>query len=226
MQTALQPSFGQSVKLGFVNYAKCSGRSRRSEYFYFMLFLWILECIINFLFGFLMGYNLETLYAIISFVFVIFFFATIIPCISATVRRLHDTGRSGGYIFITFIPIAGPFILLYFCCEDSEANPNEYGPSPKYISTTLINTNVYNPPGVVIATPVTNVLYQPTAPIATGYPQPNPMAPQVVPYPQPNPIPPQVVPYPQPNPMPPQPTPYQQPPPTDPYYNSTDFQGQ
>ena len=55
--------------------------------------------------------------------------------ISLVVSRLHDTGRSGFFIFVGLIPFVGGIILLYFCCLDSEERPNEFGPSPKYSSS-------------------------------------------------------------------------------------------
>ena len=55
-----------------------------------------------------------------------------IPLITVSIRRLHDTGRSGCYYLLNFIPF-GSIILLIFFVEDSEQNLNEYGPSPKYI---------------------------------------------------------------------------------------------
>ena len=47
------------------------------------------------------------------------------------VRRLHDTGRSGWWILIGFIPVIGWLVLLVFMFMDSQPGDNEYGPSPK-----------------------------------------------------------------------------------------------
>ena len=113
----------------------------------------------------------------ILIVYVVFFLILFIPGISVTVRRLHDTGRSWLYIFVSFIPFAGPFILLYFCCLDSEERPNEYGPSPKFILNQPIN------PAPISLYPQQNydqatVSPYPQAPMVQPYPQPNPMPPQ------------------------------------------------
>ena len=54
-----------------------------------------------------------------------------IPSLALTVRRLHDTGRSGWHFFISFIPIVGPFIILYYMCVNSQSGSNQYGPNPK-----------------------------------------------------------------------------------------------
>ena len=67
---------------------------------------------------------------IISFIYLI---SSIVPLTSLAVRRLHDTGKSGYYYFLVFIPIIGVLILFYFFCQDSEERQNQYGPSPKYI---------------------------------------------------------------------------------------------
>jgi len=56
-----------------------------------------------------------------------------IPMISASVRRLHDTGKSGLYLLLLLIPF-GSIVLFIFFLEDSHQAPNMYGPSPKYMA--------------------------------------------------------------------------------------------
>ena len=46
-------------------------------------------------------------------------------------RRLHDTGRSGWWILISFVPLVGGIILLVFMCLEGVREVNEYGPNPK-----------------------------------------------------------------------------------------------
>ena len=75
--------------------------------------------------------------AFLTIMLLIFF----MPSLSLAVRRLHDTGRSGCFIFIALIPLVGVFILLYFFCSDSEDASNDYGPSPKYISNSQDNNS-------------------------------------------------------------------------------------
>ena len=57
--------------------------------------------------------------------------AVLIPSIAVTVRRLHDTGRTGWWILIGFIPVIGFIVLLVFMIFDSEEGSNQYGPNPK-----------------------------------------------------------------------------------------------
>jgi uncharacterized membrane protein YhaH (DUF805 family) len=56
---------------------------------------------------------------------------TIVPAIGVLVRRLHDTGRSGRWALIGFVPVVGTIILLVFTIQDSEVAENSYGVSPK-----------------------------------------------------------------------------------------------
>src|SRR4051794_8393565 len=59
--------------------------------------------------------------------------AVLLPSIAVTVRRLHDTGRSGWWILISLIPIIGGIVLLVFMVLDSEPGVNQYGPNPKAV---------------------------------------------------------------------------------------------
>lgn len=63
--------------------------------------------------------------------FGIYILGTIIPTLAVTVRRLHDTNRSGWNILIRFIPLVGDIILLIFLVEEGGHGPNRYGPDPK-----------------------------------------------------------------------------------------------
>ncbi|KGI77698.1 DUF805 domain-containing protein [Oleiagrimonas soli] len=106
------------------------GRARRMEYWMFQLFNTI-AYIVLFLLAMLLGMHtnrhglnlLTGLYAL----------AVFLPSLGVTVRRLHDTGRSGWWILIGLIPIIGGIVLLVFMVLDS-APANEYGPNPKQIS--------------------------------------------------------------------------------------------
>ncbi len=64
--------------------------------------------------------------------------ALLLPGLSITARRLHDTGKSGWWQLIALIPILGAIVLIIFCVGESEPAANMYGPvpSPKANSTT------------------------------------------------------------------------------------------
>jgi uncharacterized membrane protein YhaH (DUF805 family) len=55
----------------------------------------------------------------------------LIPGIAVTVRRLHDTSRTGWWVLIVFVPLVGALILMIFMVLESQPGDNEYGPNPK-----------------------------------------------------------------------------------------------
>jgi uncharacterized membrane protein YhaH (DUF805 family) len=61
----------------------------------------------------------------------LFLLAFALPGCAVTVRRLHDVGKSGLWIFISLIPLIGGIWLLVLTVTDSQPGDNEYGPNPK-----------------------------------------------------------------------------------------------
>jgi len=106
------------------NFGDFKGRARRSEYWYFVLFQFLFLIVALVLDNLL--WEMPILYMLVAF-------GSIVPALSAVVRRLHDTGRSGWYYFISFIPLVGFILLLVWLTQDSKPGPNEWGPNPKDI---------------------------------------------------------------------------------------------
>ena len=102
--------FVTAVKIFFSKYADFSGRASKSEFWW------------SYLFCFLVG--------LIPFVGWVASLALFIPSLACAVRRLHDTGKSGTYYLISFIPIAGIILLIIEWCKDSVGD-NMYGPMPR-----------------------------------------------------------------------------------------------
>jgi len=48
-----------------------------------------------------------------------------------TIRRLHDTDRSGWNLLWGLIPLIGTIMLIVFYCTDGTPGPNRFGPDPK-----------------------------------------------------------------------------------------------
>ena len=105
-------------------YVVFSGRARRKEIWYFVLF--------DFVFAFVLGL-IDVLVGTGGVLYSLYCLAVLLPSIAVSVRRLHDTGRSGWWLFIGLIPLIGAIILLIFMVSDSEAETNRYGPSPKLV---------------------------------------------------------------------------------------------
>ena len=112
------------------NYSHYKGRARRSEFWYWQLF----NLIMNIIF-FILAYVISTQISFVLIpIFIIISLKILFPTFTIMVRRLHDTGKSGWFLILFFIPIVGWIILIIMFCQDSDAT-NEYGPSPKAIST-------------------------------------------------------------------------------------------
>lgn len=126
-----KPSIIEAYISMWKNYAKFSGRARRSEYWYIVLSNIIISIVCS------IGSNLISaeLFLAISGLYSL---ATLIPGLSLCVRRLHDTGKSAHVLWSLFamiIPIVNIGIiimLIVFYCADSDRGTNKYGKSNKY----------------------------------------------------------------------------------------------
>ncbi|MCK4635323.1 MAG: DUF805 domain-containing protein [Candidatus Moranbacteria bacterium] len=122
-------------------YAVFNGRATRSEYWFFMLFNNLIiflfpTLVLMFAMVFISSAEIfEGLSVGVFIIISIYWFATIIPTIAVTVRRLHDIGKSGAWFFISFIPFGIGFVwLLILMVTDSQSGENEYGANPKKMS--------------------------------------------------------------------------------------------
>ena len=107
-------------------YAVFSGRARRKEYWMFALFAGIIYVVFAIL-GVVTKQSWLVALPVVAF---------LLPGLGVTVRRLHDTGRSGWWILFQIVPIAGPITLFVFSVLDGEPGDNKYGPNPKAIAPT------------------------------------------------------------------------------------------
>jgi uncharacterized membrane protein YhaH (DUF805 family) len=115
-------SFADAVRTCLTaQYATFSGRARRSEFWWFVLFVAITE-IALFVVGAAIKFPLLGALAALGLV---------VPHLAVTVRRLHDTGKSGFMILLGILPLVGAIILLIFYVTDSTPAGDRYGPSPK-----------------------------------------------------------------------------------------------
>ena len=120
-------TFSQAVQTCFSKYATFSGRARRSEFWYFVLFNMLVSFVLGIIGRLIGGENLQsTLSGLWSL-------AILIPCLAVWWRRLHDIGKSGAWWFLGLIPLVGWIILLVWACQDSKPGENQYGPNPKEI---------------------------------------------------------------------------------------------
>ena len=109
-------------------YATFEGRARRKEYWFFVLFNVLAIIVLEILDVVLGTFSQETGFGLLSGLYAI---AVLLPSLAVTVRRLHDTDRSGWWILINFIPLIGAIVLLIFTLLDGTPGSNRFGPNPK-----------------------------------------------------------------------------------------------
>ena len=101
-------------------YAVFNGRASRPEYWYFVLFNLLITIVLIIIDAVLSFGLLNTIYSL----------AVLIPSLAVGVRRLHDTDRSGWWIFIGVIPLIGAIILIIFLATEGGYGDNRFGPAP------------------------------------------------------------------------------------------------
>ena len=162
--------FSQAIKSGFSNYVNFKGRARRSEYWFWFLLNFIIGSVLLTIAIVLGGISAFSNYnnveeSVMKFMvtalpifimYALWILAVFLPSIAVTVRRLHDTGKSGLYLLVYFVPlvlsfvagsvsvvlgiivlllqVAGSIAIFVFMLFDSQAGTNKYGDNPKTAS--------------------------------------------------------------------------------------------
>ena len=103
-------------------YSVFEGRARRKEYWMFLLFNMLINMVLAFV---------ESLMGFEGVLTGIYNLGILIPALAVSVRRVHDIGKSGWWLLINFVPIAGPLVFLYFTVKDGDEGSNEFGSNPK-----------------------------------------------------------------------------------------------
>ena len=103
-------------------YAVFDGRARRKEYWMFFLFNLIAAVILV---------AIDSVIGTVALLYGLYMLGILCPAIGVTIRRLHDTGKSGWWIFISLVPVIGGLWFLYLMVIDGTPGDNQYGPSPK-----------------------------------------------------------------------------------------------
>lgn len=146
VKTAIQKNgiFNAYAKM-FKNYANFKGRSSRGDFWYaglmngiimLLFYVIVLPPLISMLDAVIIGNgNSGTPLQIVSLLvggisYIVWLFASLIPSLALSVRRLHDIGKSGWWYFISCVPIVGVIILLVYMSTKGNDTTNEYGENP------------------------------------------------------------------------------------------------
>lgn len=104
-------TFVDSIKICFSKYADFNGRAGKSEFWWFMLFSFVVQLVFN-----IIG---------LAMVGSLFSLAVLLPSLAVGARRLHDTDKSGWWQLISLTGI-GIFVLIFFWVQDAK-EPNRFG---------------------------------------------------------------------------------------------------
>ena len=109
------------------HYTDFEGRVGRQEFWMFVLFVYSIGLVLEIL-------SLSILSAILGL-------GTLIPHLGLGARRLHDTGRSGWWQLLAFVPIVGWIILIIWCAQETSPADNIYGkPAAPKVETPMKDT--------------------------------------------------------------------------------------
>jgi len=102
-------------------YAKFDGRAGRPEYWFFILFNIIALVALAGL------AQIPRVGVVFGVLYLVYALGVLVPGIAVTLRRLHDTDRSGWWVLIGFIPIVGIVLLVFVLLPGTQGN-NRFGP--------------------------------------------------------------------------------------------------
>lgn len=103
------------------NYANFSGRARRKEFWFFMLFCVILGIVAE---------VIDTVLGTKPLVNSLLNLALLVPSLAVGARRLHDVGRSGWWQLLT-LTVIGILVLIWRWVTETKQQNNEYGAPAK-----------------------------------------------------------------------------------------------
>ena len=104
-------------------YAQFNGRADKTEFWQYILVYFVIGVAFSVLMNLMGGVNI--LRIIFMILYVIVTLALLIPTLAVGVRRMHDIGKGGGWIFINLIPFIGTIWFLVLAIKDSEPAANQ-----------------------------------------------------------------------------------------------------
>jgi len=119
-----------AVKTVLGKYAVFSGRASRSEYWWWLLAMIILFTVLGIIDGALvapmLGFEAFQPDAGQPVSFLVSL-GLLLPNLAVSVRRLHDTDRSGWWLLLGLIPVIGTIVLLIFYVQPGTDDSNQFG---------------------------------------------------------------------------------------------------
>jgi len=119
-------SFAEAIKDGFDHYATFNGRASRRAFWWWVLFALLVN----------VAANLTWRASDSTLPLLIIWLGLLLPNLSVSVRRLHDTNHTGWWVLLSLIPLIGLlFLVLIFFIDEGDETENRYGPPPPDVRT-------------------------------------------------------------------------------------------
>lgn len=110
-----------AVRVGFDNYANFNGRALRWQYWHWVIFAVALGVVTGLL---------DTILGLPNVLNGLTSLALLLPGLAYAARRLHDTGKSGWFLLLVFIPVLGWIFLIFLLAQPGQLESNEWGSPP------------------------------------------------------------------------------------------------
>ncbi len=115
--------FTDAVRTAIVErYADFQGRASRSEFWWFALFYFLLSFAVG-----IVGAASDTLGGLLNLVLSL---GLLLPSLAVSIRRLHDTDRTGWWILLYLVPVIGAIVLIVFFVQRGTDGANRFGADP------------------------------------------------------------------------------------------------
>ena len=118
-------TFVESIKSCLNGYVKFDGRAPRSEYWWFLVFIFLVDVVAA-----CIDLSASTIYEKSGLVSALANLALFLPNLAVCVRRLHDLNKSGWWVLLSFIPIIGPIVLIVWFATRGTVGANSFGEDP------------------------------------------------------------------------------------------------
>jgi uncharacterized membrane protein YhaH (DUF805 family) len=109
-----------AVQEAFKNAFAYEGRASRSAYWWYVLAQGVVFIVLDIIIAAAHAPALSVLVYLLAV-------AAIVVSLPLTIRRLHDSDKSGWWILIDLIPFIGGIWLLVLLCQPSTPGPNRFG---------------------------------------------------------------------------------------------------
>lgn len=115
--------FADAVRMAIVErYAYFQGRASRPEFWWFALFYFLLNLAVG-----IVGSASDTLWGLLNAIVTL---GLLLPSLAVSIRRLHDTDRTGWWILLYLVPVVGTIVLIIFFVQRGTDGHNRFGPDP------------------------------------------------------------------------------------------------